>query len=112
MPKLSMGTGSRVLMCHGGPPLCRGPHDSANDSLELKLRPVREETLRQATQAASERAAGGTVPRALWAASVVRQPRRRVLVPWARHPVMAALLLRGCSRRVFIDTLAGALEFP
>src|SRR5712691_4289758 len=40
MPKLSMGTGSRVLMCHGGPPLCRGPHDSANDSLELKLRPV------------------------------------------------------------------------
>src|SRR2546425_13085190 len=40
MPKLGMGTGSRVLMCHGGPPLCRGPHDSANDSLELKLRPV------------------------------------------------------------------------
>src|SRR5215468_2318658 len=40
MPKLSMGTGSRVLMCHGRPPLCRGPHDSANDNLELKLRPV------------------------------------------------------------------------
>src|SRR5262245_45437967 len=40
MPKLSMGTGSRVLMCHGMPPLCRGPHDSANDNLELKLRPV------------------------------------------------------------------------
>src|SRR5712692_9061989 len=36
-----MGTGSRVLMCHGGPPLCRGSHDSANDSLWLKLRPVR-----------------------------------------------------------------------
>src|SRR5262252_1104844 len=40
MPKLSMGTGSRVLMCHGRPPLCRGPHDSPNDNLELKLRPV------------------------------------------------------------------------
>src|SRR4029453_146860 len=40
MPKLSIGTGSRVLMCHGRPPLCRGPHDSANDNLELKLRPV------------------------------------------------------------------------
>src|SRR5262249_17598283 len=40
MPKLSMGTGSRVLMCHGGPPLCRGPHDSANDGLELNLRPL------------------------------------------------------------------------
>ncbi|MGH9557393.1 MAG: carboxylesterase family protein, partial [Terriglobales bacterium] len=35
-----MGTGSRGLVCHGGPPLCRGPHDSANDSLWLKLRPV------------------------------------------------------------------------
>src|SRR5712691_10985295 len=40
MPKLSMGTGSGVLMCDGGPPLCRGRRGSANDSLELKLRPV------------------------------------------------------------------------
>src|SRR5947199_4228325 len=40
VPKLGMGTGSRVLMCHGGPPRCRGSHDSANDSLWLKLRPV------------------------------------------------------------------------
>src|SRR5207302_10096597 len=37
---VGMGTGSRVLMCHGGPPRCRGSHDSANDSLWLKLRPV------------------------------------------------------------------------
>src|SRR5262249_30876863 len=28
------------------------------------------------------------------------------------YPVMAALLRRGCRRRVFLDTLAGALEFP
>src|SRR5712691_11503346 len=35
-----MGAGLRVLVCHGGPPLCKGPHDSANDGLWLKLRPV------------------------------------------------------------------------
>ena len=38
--KLSMGAGLRVLMSHGGPPLSVFPHDSATDSLELKLRPV------------------------------------------------------------------------
>ena len=30
-----------ALVRHGEPPLCRGPHDSANDRLWLKLRPVR-----------------------------------------------------------------------
>ena len=32
--------GLSCAMCHGGPPLCRGSHDSANDRLWLKLRPV------------------------------------------------------------------------
>src|SRR4029453_6317708 len=38
--KLGMGTGLRMLLHHGGPPLLRVPHDSAYDCLELKLRPV------------------------------------------------------------------------
>src|SRR4029453_7042640 len=38
--KLGMGTGLRMLLHHGGPPLLRVPHDSAHDCLELKLRPV------------------------------------------------------------------------
>src|SRR5262249_3927943 len=59
-----------------------------------------EGTPRRAARAASERAAGGPAPRALWAASVVRQPRRRALLPWARRPVGAARLLRGGRRRV------------
>src|SRR4029450_12785860 len=44
--KLGMGTGLRMLLHHGGPPLLRVPHDSAYDCLELKLRPVIREYIR------------------------------------------------------------------